>query len=88
MVNVSLAVLDEPGSYAVAGGEALWDAVSTSLGKPGSNLRVLLIGTIAPSRSGWWRELVEGGSTGSTYVQLLQGDVKKWDDLREVYGCL
>ena len=35
------------------------------------------IGTIAPSRSGWWRELVEGGSTGSTYVQLLQGDVKR-----------
>ena len=23
-------------------------------------------GTIAPSRSGWWRELVEGGSTGIT----------------------
>ena len=84
MVNVSLAVLDEPGSYAVAGGEALWDAVSTSLGKPGSQLRVLLIGTIAPSRSGWWRELVEGGSTGSTYVQLLQGGVKKWDDMREI----
>ena len=85
MVNVSLAVLDEPGSYPVAGGEELWNAVATSLGKPGSMLRVLLIGTIAPSRSGWWRELVEGGSTGSTYVQLLQGDVKKWDDLREVY---
>ena len=85
MVGVSLAVMDEPGSYPVAGGEALWDAVATSLAKPGSNLRVLLIGTIAPSRNGWWRELVEGGSTGSTYVQLLQGDVKKWDDLREVY---
>ena len=44
-----------------------------------------LSGRLRHSRAGWWRELVEGGSTGSTYVQLLQGDVKKWDDLREVY---
>ena len=85
MVGVSTVVMDEPGSYATTGGEALWDAVSTSLGKPGSQLRVLLIGTIAPSRSGWWRELAEAGSSGSTYVQLLQGDVKRWSDLREVY---
>ena len=65
--------LDEPGAFEVTGGEALWDAVVTALGKPGSALRVLLIGTRAPARSGWWLRLLDGGSRESTYIQELKG---------------
>ena len=78
-------VVDEPGVLRRSSGELLFDSIMTAQGKVNSPLRALFFGTIAPSRDGWWRELVEGGSIPGTYVQALQGDVKKWDDLREVY---
>ena len=87
MVGVALAVLDEPGAFEVTGGEALWDAVVTALGKPGSALRVLLIGTRAPARSGWWLRLLDGGSRDSTYIQELKGRLSLWDSRREIERC-
>lgn len=84
-VNTPWCIWDEPGAAETVGGEAFWDAVATAQGKPGSPLTALLIGTLAPSRGGWWHDLVNGGTHGSVYVQALKGDPEKWDDLREVY---
>ncbi len=80
VVGVPLWVMDEPGSFEVAGGQLMHDAAQTAQGKPGSDLRVLYVGTIAPSDPrGWWGQMIERGSHGSTYVQALQGDPKRWD---------
>jgi hypothetical protein len=82
LVNVPLAVADEPGSWEIGGGQLMWTALETAQGKPGSPLRVLCIGTLAPSAAAsghWWFDLIAGGSKGSTYVMALQGDPVTWD---------
>ena len=79
LVNTPWVILDEPGAFNVNEGEAMWDAISTATGKPGSPLKALFIGTLAPAQGGWWHDLVNGGSKGSTYVKLLQGDRDKWE---------
>ena len=84
IVGCPLLVADEPGSWEVNGGQLMHDAIQTAQGKPGSPLKVVYLGTLAPARSGWWHELVQGGSRGSVYVQALQGDPERWDDFREV----
>ena len=63
------------------------DAIFTAQGKPGSNLRVILIGTLAPSTAGWWVDLVAAGSQGSVYVQSLRGDPERWDCWPEIRRC-
>ena len=55
------------------------DAISTAQGKPGSPLRAVYIGTLAPATSGWWHDMIRDGTHGSTYVQALQGDRATWD---------
>ena len=60
------------------------DALETALGKPGSPLKIIYIGTLAPATSGWWHEMVDDGSQGSTYVQALQGNRSKWDLASEI----
>ena len=79
LVNTPYVICDEPGAFGVNEGEAMFDAISTATGKPGSPLKALFIGTLAPAQGGWWHDLVLGGSAGSTYVKLLQGDLDKWD---------
>ena len=79
LVNCPVAICDEPGAWEVNGGQLMHDAIQTAQGKPGSPLRAIYIGTLAPAKAGWWPELVAGGSNGSTYVQSLQGDPKTWD---------
>ena len=79
IVGTPLAVLDEPGAWEVRGGELMYDALSTAQGKPGSRLRLLFVGTLAPATSGWWHDLVARGSHGSTFVAALQGDAATWD---------
>ena len=64
LVGVPLLCADEPGTWEVVGGQLMQDAIETAIGKPGSPMRVIYLGTIAPSRSGWWQELVESGSRG------------------------
>ena len=73
LVNCPWAICDEPGSWEVRGGALMWDALSTALGKPNSPLRIVLIGTLAPATTGWWPELIERGTQGSTYVQSIVG---------------
>ena len=87
IVGCPLLVADEPGSWETVGGQLMADAVLTAQGKPGSFMRVVMIGTKAPSTSGWWHDLIDGGSHGSTYVQSLQGDADKWDTWPEIRRC-
>ena len=77
IVGCPLLVADEPGSWEVIGGQMMNDAITTAQGKPGSPLKVIIIGTVAPAARGWWPELVAGGSSGSTHVTALQGDPNK-----------
>ena len=79
LVGVPLVVADEPGAWEVTGGQLMHSALQTALGKPGSAMRVIYIGTLAPAVSGWWHDLVSAGSTGSTHVTAVTGDRKTWD---------
>ena len=88
IVGCPLLILDEPGSLEVVGGTLLADAIFSAQGKPGSHLRVILIGTLSPASSGgWWHDLVGGGTNGTTYVQALKGDLSKWDQATEIRRC-
>ena len=84
IVGCPLLLADEPGTWEVTGGQRMFDAIQTAQGKPGSPLRVVYVGTIAPSRAGWWPQLIERGSGGSTYVMALQGDPLRWDSWAEI----
>ena len=84
LVNCPYLIADEPGSWEVRGGQLLHDAITTAQGKFNSPLTAIYIGTIAPSKTGWWHDLVKGGSRGSTHVQLLQADIEKWDHWNEI----
>ena len=75
---------DEPGSWETNGGQQLHEAIQTAQGKPGTHLRAIYLGTLAPSTSGWWHELIDAGSTGSTHVTSLVGDAQKWDQASEL----
>lgn len=74
-----LLVADEGGSWETTGGQLMFDAIQTSQGKPNSPLKAIYVGTLAPSTGGWWHDLVNDGSKGSTYVMSLQGDPATWD---------
>ena len=88
LVHTPYAIADEPGSWQTVGGELMFDAIQTAMGKPGSPLKAVFIGTVAPSHRGWWPELVSRGSHGSVYVQALQcDDVEKWDQWSEIKRC-
>ena len=65
----------------------MWDALTTARGKPGSPLKILLIGTLAPALTGWWHDLIEDGSGGSTFVQALRGNPARWDQWPEIRRC-
>ena len=87
IVGCPLLVADEPGSWEVNGGGMMFDAIVTALGKPNSPMKVVFIGTLAPSMSGWWHDLVSDATTGTTYVQSLQGNAEKWDTWAEIRRC-
>ena len=87
IVNCPLLVADEPGSWEVNGGTLMYDAIITALGKPNSPMRAVFIGTLAPSMSGWWHDLVNDGPTDTTYVQSLQGNAEAWDQWPEIRRC-
>ena len=48
---------------------------------------MIYIGTLAPALAGWWPDLIDAGSEGSTYVQALRGDPDKWDRWPEIRRC-
>ena len=82
LVNNPVVVLDEPGALELAGGTALADSLFTAQGKVDSRLKLVLIGTLSPMATGpghWWYDMVTAGTTGSTHVQLFQGNLETWD---------
>ena len=79
LVRCPYVLADEPGSWEVTGGTLMFDAIQTAMGKPGSPLKAIYTGTLAPSTGGWWHDLVAEGSGDGVYVQSLQGDPKRWD---------
>ena len=87
LVGCPWAICDEPGAWETNGGTLLHDAVTTAQGKPGSPLRVVYIGTLAPATGGWWHDLVDAGSHDATYVQAVRGDPEKWDHWAEIRRC-
>ena len=87
LVNTPWVIADEPGAWEVNGGQLLHDAIQTAQGKPGSPLKAVYIGTLAPSAGGWWHDLIDDGSHDSTYVQTLQGDADRWDKWPEIRRC-
>ena len=87
LVGCPWAVCDEPGAWEVNGGTLLHDAIMTAMGKPGSPLRALFIGTLAPAVSGWWHDLIDDGTHGSTVVHALRGDTERWDQWPEIRRC-
>ena len=87
IVGCPLLVADEPGSWEVAGGRLMFDAIITALGKPNSPMRTVFIGTLAPAMSGWWHDLIADGSVDTTYVQSLQGNAETWDTWAEIRRC-
>ena len=87
LVQCPWAICDEPGAWETNGGQLVHDAIETAKGKPGSPLKAVYIGTLAPARGGWWHDLVARGSHGSTYVQALQGAPERWDSWSEIRRC-
>ena len=84
IVGCPVLVADEPGSWEVIGGQLMHDAIQTAQGKPGSPMKVIYIGTLAPASSGWWHDMISDGTHGSTYVQALQGDRETWDSWQTI----
>lgn len=80
LVRCRWAFCDEPGSWLPVEGANMADALLTAQGKPGCDLKAIYIGTLAPALDGWWHELVGRGSRRSTYVQALQGNIKRWSE--------
>ena len=73
IVNMPILVLDEPGSLDVVGGGELWTAIRTSLGKPGSKLKIVITGTVSPAVPGdWWPKMVERGTGGRCMCKLFR----------------
>ena len=81
IVGVPWLVADEPGAWEVNKGQVMADAIFGALGKPGSDLKCLFIGTLAPAMGGWWHNLIKDGTdeASRTYVKALQGNVDSWD---------
>ena len=87
LVDTPLVIADEPGAWLPTGGALVHDAIQTAMAKPGSPLKAVYAGTLAPSRSGWWHDLVKDGTRGSVYVQALQGRRERWSQWREIVRC-
>ena len=80
LVNARWLVTDETASWKPGDGQVMFDAIERAHGKPGSGLRVLYVGTLAPPTAGhWWTDLVEAGSIPFRHVTSYQGDRETWD---------
>ena len=87
IVGCPMLVADEPGSWEVVGGQLMADAIQTAQGKPGSPMKVIYIGTLAPATSGWWHEMIDDGSHHTTHVTALTGQPDRWDSWPEIRRC-
>ena len=80
-----LVLADEPAAWPEREGAALFSSISTALGKPGADLRIVMAGTRAPARPGnWWYDLLDAGSFGSTFVMMFDAEPDKGLSLARV----
>ncbi len=89
IVNVSLVIGDESGAWEINGGQAVSDALETALGKPGTPMKVIYIGTLGPlaiHTGHWYYDLIKNGSIPDRgiHVTSLIGDRAKWDKTTEI----
>ena len=83
-----LVIGDEPASWRGHNGRALWETLTTSLGKEGADARLFLIGTRYPADpTHWWQQVIDAGDTHSRRVFSITGDAKKWGAWSEVMRC-
>ena len=52
IVHCPLLIADEPGCWETTNGTLMFDAIQTAQGKPGSAMRAVYIGTLAPASGG------------------------------------
>ena len=82
LVGVDWLIADEPGSWQVNAGIDLFDAVTTALGKPGNRMKVVFIGTLAPSAVAaghFYFDLVHGDSPGVYSMHYAAANPETWD---------
>ena len=78
LVGCPLIVGDEPASWGPSG-EALYENIRTALGKPGSRMRLLLVGTMAPhADTDWWPREVAAGDAPGRRVFSFQTPPDRW----------
>lgn len=75
----TLVIADEPAQWPSGGGEAMFSALLTSLGKVGPG-RLVCIGTRPAAPDHWYSRLLDGGAD---YTQVHAGDIAKPFDKRE-----
>ncbi len=90
IVRARLVVCDEPAAWHAAAGLTMFESIQGAIGKPGSRLKVVYIGTRSiggaapPDPESWWPTLIREGSRGLTYVQFHQGDPDRWDQWQNI----
>ena len=77
-------VADEPGSWETGKGYLMYQALTTSIGKPDSVTRLIFIGTLAPSMRGWWVDLVNSETTDKRFVMKYQGNLESWESKKQL----
>ena len=90
LLDCPWAICDEGGAWEINAGQLVWDALTFARGKPGSPLKILCVGTLAPLATGsphWFYDLIDGGSHDDVYVMALRGDPEKWDSWHEIRRC-
>ena len=84
IVGSDFCLCDEPGSWPKNDGEILYSTLQSSLGKPGSKLKIIYVGTVAPSEFGFWPDLVASTGDPSVFIDRRQADPKKWHLASEI----
>ena len=80
-MNSRLIICDEPAAWNPIDGSLVNESLLSALGKPGSRMKILYVGTIAPAHQGsFWPVMVEGGSSSSKFVLKIQGNPESWDN--------
>ena len=83
--NHSLIIGDECGGWEEKEGELMQEALLGALGKPGSTMKILWVGTIAPAKGAWWERKVADGNTKrcKAFVYAIENE-NEWDDVDKV----
>ena len=86
--NHSLIVADEAGGWLAREGELMQEALLGALGKPGSKMKILWIGTIAPALGEWWERKVADGTTSrcKSFVYAIENE-NDWTDVDKVLAA-